>query len=297
MARMKDLDADGSGAADFREVLSFLLSEGYDAPFAKQMMELLDADGDGEITEEEWRKGVQSLADWQKGVEQLDSIAQSSVLLALTEPVEPPTNELFIDLLQPTRVRRDGSREDPPRSPRGGKSAVPAGCEIGDAGDRGILLEQLRSAPVHIKRRCRSEGWMSIDQDGYEQQLDAGSVSMCGPEPRAPGATRTLAQPWVHSPPSVPRTAHRRRLRRAPRRYDCLAYVVKPATRQRRSSFVELVASEPQPPAWYVSHWWGEAVCDTAACLEQHAKDRHLDINRASYWIAGFAINQWNFEM
>ena len=36
---------------------------------------------------------------------------------------------------------------------------------------------------------------------------------------------------------------------------------------------LELVASAPQRPKWFVSHWWGEPVALFLRCLEQHAKD------------------------
>ena len=39
--------------------------------------------------------------------------------------------------------------------------------------------------------------------------------------------------------------------------YDCNTYVIKPATIQRRCSFVELVGetAAQQMPKWFVSHW------------------------------------------
>ena len=42
--------------------------------------------------------------------------------------------------------------------------------------------------------------------------------------------------------------------------YDAAKYVIKPATVERQCSFVELFASAPQLPKWFVSHWWGEPV-------------------------------------
>lgn len=61
--------------------------------------------------------------------------------------------------------------------------------------------------------------------------------------------------------------------------YDTAAYVVKPATRKRRNSLVEVISKTPQAPKWFASHWWGMPLLELLACLEQHAADRHLDMN------------------
>ena len=41
----------------------------------------------------------------------------------------------------------------------------------------------------------------------------------------------------------------------------------------RQCSYIELVATRPQPPKWFVSHWWGEPVADFVACIERHSQD------------------------
>ena len=73
--------------------------------------------------------------------------------------------------------------------------------------------------------------------------------------------------------------------------YDACRYVIKPATAERQCSLVELMASGPQPPRWFVSHWWGEEICDFIACLEQHAADHCLDFH-TPYWVCAYANNQ-----
>jgi len=77
--------------------------------------------------------------------------------------------------------------------------------------------------------------------------------------------------------------------------YQVVDNVIKPATRRRRCSFVELIADEAQPPLWFVSHWWGEAVCRFVLVVQQHAKDRHLPAH-SPYWVCAYANNQWNLE-
>ena len=66
--------------------------------------------------------------------------------------------------------------------------------------------------------------------------------------------------------------------------YDLVKYYIKPMTEERNCSLVELVASGPQPPAWFVSHWWGEPVEAFIACLKQHREDRGL-AEHTVYWV------------
>mgnify|MGYP003320066905 CR=1 FL=1 len=67
--------------------------------------------------------------------------------------------------------------------------------------------------------------------------------------------------------------------------------VIKPATKAKRTSFVELVAFAPQLPKWFVSHWWGEPVLDFIKCTEEHAQVRELG-EGACYWVCAYANNQ-----
>eukprot|EP00933_Yihiella_yeosuensis_P078445 TRINITY_DN8994_c0_g3_i1.p1 TRINITY_DN8994_c0_g3~~TRINITY_DN8994_c0_g3_i1.p1 ORF type:complete len:532 (-),score=91.80 TRINITY_DN8994_c0_g3_i1:1683-3278(-) len=82
--------------------------------------------------------------------------------------------------------------------------------------------------------------------------------------------------------------------------YDLTTYLIKPITAKQRCSYVELVASEPQTPDWFVSHWWGEPVLLFVSCLAQHCKDRQLFSKRDDtpdtvfYWVCAYANNQWN---
>ena len=41
---------------------------------------------------------------------------------------------------------------------------------------------------------------------------------------------------------------------------------------------------------------WGEPVLEFIACLEQHARDRSVDLNTTGYWASGYALSQWNVE-
>lgn len=77
--------------------------------------------------------------------------------------------------------------------------------------------------------------------------------------------------------------------------YQVVANVVRPATRRRKCSYVELIADGPQLPLWFVSHWWGEPVSRFVLLLQQHAKDRDLRAD-TPYWVCAYANNQWELS-
>jgi len=57
--------------------------------------------------------------------------------------------------------------------------------------------------------------------------------------------------------------------------YDVDRYIIRPYTKPRQLSFVTCLPSTagPQPPRFFVSHWWGEPVVDFIKCLEQALRD------------------------
>lgn len=73
-------------------------------------------------------------------------------------------------------------------------------------------------------------------------------------------------------------------------------WVLKPATRERRCSFAELVAQRPseQRPRWYVSHCAGSVV-EFVKCLKEHA-ERHGFSEDVAYWVDAYASNPWQQE-
>lgn len=74
----------------------------------------------------------------------------------------------------------------------------------------------------------------------------------------------------------------------------CLTeWVLKPATRDRRCSFVEAIAPRPsaQSPTWYVSHCAGP-VKDFVQCLMEHAMRHHFG-DDVCYWVDAYANNHW----
>jgi len=71
--------------------------------------------------------------------------------------------------------------------------------------------------------------------------------------------------------------------------YDLVAHLIKPATERANCSAAELVAARPQPPRFFVSHWWGEPVGDFIACLERLLKDRALPEETTNFWVRAHA--------
>jgi len=119
---------------------------------------------------------------------------------------------------------------------------------------RAISLKQLREVVDQIQERCEREHWKSTDPQNNKHHLKPEEVTL----------------------------------------YDLVEYLIKPQTQPFECSYVELVASQQQPPDWFVSHWWGEPVLDFCECLEQHAKDRGLSLDDTFYWVCAYANNQHN---
>ena len=115
-----------------------------------------------------------------------------------------------------------------------------AGCRIPKTEERGITLKQLGKVKQQVQSRCEKEGWRAWNP--ALQQLEK--------EPLTPEQV-TL--------------------------YVVCEKVIKPVTRVKQTSFVELVAFAPQRPTWFVSHWWGEPVFDMLACLVQHSRDHKYE--------------------
>lgn len=59
--------------------------------------------------------------------------------------------------------------------------------------------------------------------------------------------------------------------------HDVLRYVIHPATVDHSCSMVELMATEEQPPDYFVSHCWKEGVLDFLRCLVEHSWRRGLE--------------------
>ena len=67
--------------------------------------------------------------------------------------------------------------------------------------------------------------------------------------------------------------------------YDIKDRIIMKRTKSQQCSYVELIATGPQKPTRFLSHWWGESVISMIRCLEQHCKDHELSEEITYYWI------------
>ena len=93
------------------------------------------------------------------------------------------------------------------------------GCLIPLTEDRSITVTQLQVLYSHVDRRCLAEQWRDCTTVSkyFGQLLEPATLNL----------------------------------------YQAVAWVVLPATASRCCSLVELMASHPQKPHWFCSHWWG----------------------------------------
>jgi len=92
--------------------------------------------------------------------------------------------------------------------------------------------------------------------------------------------------------------------------YDINKYVILPFTIKTKLSFVSALPSTagPQPPRWFVSHWWGEPIHQFIPCIEQLVADFKYN-SRAEHgmrgggmnddtpiWVCAYANNQWKLS-
>jgi len=128
----------------------------------------------------------------------------------------------------------------------------PMGCTIPEAALRGITVPQLERIFEVAVHQCKQHRWRSTEPGRHAEVLTADTITL----------------------------------------YDLAKYWIEPETQERKCSMVELIAAGPQPPEWFVSHWWGEPVKDFITCLRQHLKDRDLPLDTTAYWVCAYALRQ-----
>ena len=149
-------------------------------------------------------------------------------------------------------------------------ATAPGGCfPIADTARRAITLEQLARIAEHVGRRL---GYRYVEPvvKKAEYPYEKDQVTALGRWERSPDAA---GERWFGGPnKDVPITSVEEVTL-----YDCNTYVILPATAEKECSMVELMASEEQPPHYFVSHWWGEPIVDFLRCLRRHAEARRLE--------------------
>jgi len=131
-------------------------------------------------------------------------------------------------------------------------------CDIPETAKRAITLVQLEMVLEHMRCRLQDEIWM-------------------------------VGRPTTEGFEDVKLT-----LFSEANLYDLNRHVIKPATWAGKCSMVEALATQAQPPDYFVSHWWGEPIVEFIACLRQHRSDRSL--RTPAYWVCAYANNQHSLE-
>eukprot|EP00401_Gymnodinium_catenatum_P074862 CAMPEP_0117556530 /NCGR_PEP_ID=MMETSP0784-20121206/51857_1 /TAXON_ID=39447 /ORGANISM="" /LENGTH=577 /DNA_ID=CAMNT_0005353809 /DNA_START=10 /DNA_END=1740 /DNA_ORIENTATION=+ len=74
--------------------------------------------------------------------------------------------------------------------------------------------------------------------------------------------------------------------------YHVNTWIIGPSTKAAESAMTEHLTDTEQPPAWFVSHWWGEPVALFVRCLWAHAATRGSDGVSSVFWVCAYANRQ-----
>lgn len=77
--------------------------------------------------------------------------------------------------------------------------------------------------------------------------------------------------------------------------YTLTDWLIKPATKEKECSMMELLAREGQDPLWFVSHWWGESVASLVRCVQRHGTIHSLAPS-SSYWVFAYSARHHTNE-
>lgn len=67
--------------------------------------------------------------------------------------------------------------------------------------------------------------------------------------------------------------------------YDIKEKIIISRSKEKLCSYVERIATGPQKPTKFMSHFWGDRVCSMIYCLDQYIKDRGLSEDNTFFWI------------
>ena len=166
--------------------------------------------------------------------------------------------------------------------------------------DEGVYLADLHVEKPPITREVSSS---SIDSVSSSDSLPVEHSGITLRQLRAVAANverRCVAENWTDFKGN-PLTPDKVTL------YDINKYVILPFTVHSQTSFVAALPSTagPQPPRWFLSHWWGEPAKLFLSCLEQTVRDFAINkdaetdrrgggmtVNKP-VCICAYAYNQW----
>ena len=267
------------------ELARYIGDDSKERRMAEELMAALDVDGDGRCSLREWRQA------WFAKQEILSKFKIAAV----------PGAESFHDLVDDARVKQRGgllSRLGCGGAARDDSAAMGA-AHVDDVSYVEHYQEHQSQVPMAISPSRTTYSDLFTRRRRRQRQRQGGRVKIARTEER--GVTiPQLRRVWAHiqrrcEPERWTNFAGELITAEEANLYDACRYVIKPATYELRCSYVELVARGPQPPRWFVSHWWGEPVVQFLACLEQHAADHGLEAD-AAYWVCAYANNQHALE-
>eukprot|EP00927_Polykrikos_kofoidii_P067027 TRINITY_DN62566_c0_g1_i1.p1 TRINITY_DN62566_c0_g1~~TRINITY_DN62566_c0_g1_i1.p1 ORF type:complete len:646 (-),score=97.12 TRINITY_DN62566_c0_g1_i1:301-2238(-) len=73
--------------------------------------------------------------------------------------------------------------------------------------------------------------------------------------------------------------------------YHLNHWLIRPATKEKTCSFVEMLTCSKQPPGWFLVCWSGQRLLDVVECVKVHMSTRRLAENEG-YWLSAFANRQ-----